>query len=74
MSDIVTPSTLAAEAREALKTKPESPEDHFARLVRKGFINSSGEVTRLLGGNAEPEPEDLGGPPRTEIPPGENGA
>jgi hypothetical protein len=59
------PYELAAEARKTLENDPETPREHFARLVRKGFINSHGEVTRLLGGDAEPEPEDKGGPPAT---------
>ncbi len=28
----------------------------FKHLVRKGFINAQGQVTRLIGGSAEPEP------------------
>jgi len=58
----VSPSTLAGEAREALRKSPESPEEHFSRLVRRGFINARGQVTTLLGGDAEPEPERSGGP------------
>jgi hypothetical protein len=58
----ISPSTLAAEAREALNRAPESPQEHFARLVRMGFINARGQVTHLLGGDAEPEPEQSGGP------------
>jgi hypothetical protein len=26
-------------------------------LIRKGFINARGQVTRLIGGSAEPEPD-----------------
>ena len=31
--------------------------EHFEQLVRLGWINRQGEVTRLLGGDAEPEPD-----------------
>jgi hypothetical protein len=50
-----TPAEIAEEAREALRRSPESPEEHFERLVRLGWINARGEVTKLLGGDAEPE-------------------
>jgi hypothetical protein len=46
---------LAAEAMEALRSSPEDPKRHFERLVEMGWINSRGEVTKLLGGDAEPE-------------------
>lgn len=51
-----TSEELAREAREALARSNETPEEHFARLVRRGWINSKGEVTRIFGGDAEPEP------------------
>jgi hypothetical protein len=51
-----TAQEIAREAREALARSPETPEEHFARLVRCGFLNARGEVTRILGGDAEPEP------------------
>jgi hypothetical protein len=50
-----TPAEIAEEAREAMRRSPESPKEHFDRLVRLGFINTRGEVTKLLGGDAEPE-------------------
>lgn len=51
-----TAQELALEAVEALrKAPPETPRQHFARLVRMGLINSQGRVTRLYGGEAEPE-------------------
>ncbi len=59
------PYELAEEAREALRNNPETPRDHFARLIRIGFINARGQVTRLLGGQADPEPEQKGGPSAT---------
>jgi hypothetical protein len=51
------PEELAAEAREALRRlPPQSSREHFTELVRKGWINSRGQVTKLLCGIAEPEP------------------
>jgi hypothetical protein len=50
-----TPAEIAEEAREAMRQSPESPKEHFDRLVRLGFINTRGEATKLLGGDAEPE-------------------
>jgi hypothetical protein len=57
MSPFPTPEELAREAREALSRRTETPREHFARLVRIGWINRLGEVTRLLGGDVEPEPD-----------------
>ena len=50
-----TASELAEEARAALAAHKETSSEHFERLVRKGFINRRGEVTKLIGGDAEPE-------------------
>jgi hypothetical protein len=69
-----TPEELAAEAREAFRRiPPKPPREHFRDLVRKGFINAQGQVTRLIGGSAEPEPnyqhwtpEDSPSPPTTD--------
>jgi hypothetical protein len=53
-----TPEQLAAEAREALRRHPpKTGRERFKELVRKGFINAQGQVTRLIGGSAEPEPD-----------------
>ena len=57
-------------AREALNRMPlMSPREYFAWMIRKGFINAQGQVTKLIGGSAEPEPnyeawtmEDTPGP------------
>jgi hypothetical protein len=52
-----TPEELAREAQEARKRRPpRDPRELFIELVRAGFINGKGEVTRLIGGSAEPEP------------------
>lgn len=32
------------------------PEEDFERMVRNGLINREGRVTKLCGGEAEPEP------------------
>jgi hypothetical protein len=53
-----TPEELAAEAREALRrVPPKTGRELYIDLVRKGFINALGQVTRLIGGSAEPEPD-----------------
>jgi hypothetical protein len=53
-----TPEELAREAREALrKHPPPQGRELFIWLVRKGFINARGQVTRLIGGSAKPEPD-----------------
>ncbi len=52
-----TPEELAREAREVLRKHPRKKgRERFMELVRKGFINAQGQVTRLIGGSAEPEP------------------
>lgn len=52
------PEELAQEAREVLsKHPPLPPQEHFTWLVRQGFINALGQVTKLIGGSAEPEPD-----------------
>ena len=51
------PEEIVAEAREALNRRPpKSSSERFTELVRKGWINGRGQVTKLLGGIAEPEP------------------
>jgi len=48
---------LAAEMREAFRKKPlETGHALYTKLVRWGFINARSQVTRLIGGSAEPEP------------------
>jgi len=55
--DSPSPEELAAETREALRRRPpQSSRERFTGLVRKGWINARGQVTKLLGGIAEPEP------------------
>jgi hypothetical protein len=49
------PQDVAREAREALSHSRETPDELYERLVRRGWINRRGEVTRILGGNVEPE-------------------
>jgi hypothetical protein len=40
----------------ALEATKLPPKEHFARMVADGLINSEGQLTRLYGGEAEPEP------------------
>jgi hypothetical protein len=57
MSSSPTPDEIAQEAREALaRMPPRSPREQFQELVRLGWINARGQVTKFLGGEAEPEP------------------
>jgi hypothetical protein len=44
------------EMRAALEATRLPPKEYFARMVRNGIINAKGQVTRLVGGAAEPEP------------------
>lgn len=57
MNRFPTPEELGREALEALSRRKEKPGERFDRLVRLGWINRQGEVTRLLGGDVEPEPD-----------------
>jgi hypothetical protein len=53
-----TSKELAEEVREAFRRHPPlEGRELFKDLVRKGFINAQGQVTRLIGGSAEPEPD-----------------
>jgi hypothetical protein len=53
-----TPAELAAEAREAMrKSPPKEGHELYVQLVRWGFINARWQVTKLIGGSAEPEPD-----------------
>lgn len=40
----------------ALEATKLPPEEDFARMVAIGLINSEGQLTKLYGGEAEPEP------------------
>jgi len=51
------PDEIAAEARESLSRRPpKSPRERFQEFVRLGWINARGQVTKFLGGRADPEP------------------
>jgi hypothetical protein len=63
MNSLPTPRELAAEAIEALRAAPEDPSQHFQRLVDQGWINMRGQVTKLLGGDVEPEKPVTNGTP-----------
>jgi hypothetical protein len=47
---------IGEEALAALRAAREDPKTLFWRLVERGWINANGEVTWLLGGDAQPEP------------------
>jgi len=52
------PEELGREARETLrKFPPKEGLDLYIELVRKGFINARWQLTKLIGGSAEPEPD-----------------
>ncbi|HVC98847.1 MAG TPA: hypothetical protein VND64_34600 [Pirellulales bacterium] len=44
-----------AEQTAALEASRLPPKEDFARMVREGLINARGELTKLVGGDAEPE-------------------
>jgi hypothetical protein len=44
------------EMRAALEATRLPPKEHFARMVADGLINAQGQLTKLFGGDAEPEP------------------
>ena len=43
------------EMRAALKATDLPPKEYFERMVAIGLINSDGQLTKLYGGEAEPE-------------------
>lgn len=52
------PAEIARRAREARSTmKKMTSEESWADMIRRGVINNRGEVTHLIGGDAEPEPD-----------------
>lgn len=59
LNDMLHKQPTIGEVREAFETssKSMSPLEHFDRMVKTGIINSRGEVTKLVGGQAEPEPD-----------------
>jgi hypothetical protein len=49
---------IAKEAMEAIRNGPkETAGQTFARLIRMGLIDTQGQITKLYGGDAEPEIE-----------------
>ena len=53
-----TSEELAAEARELYRKHPPlEGRELYIWLVREGIINAKWQVTRLIGGSAEPEPD-----------------
>lgn len=52
-----TAADLAAEASEGLRQRPpKTSKERFTDLVRQGWINARGQVTTLLSGEVDPEP------------------
>ena len=52
-----TSEQLAAEVREGRRRHPpKTGRALYVDLVRKGFINARWQVTKLIGGSANPEP------------------
>lgn len=49
---------IIAEMRAALEASYRSmtPQEHFQRMIRNGLIDSQGALTKLFGGDADPEP------------------
>ncbi len=47
---------LIRASRKAFEASKLPPRELFAHLVRLGFIDAQGRVTKLLGGSAKPEP------------------
>ena len=43
------------EMQAALEATKLPPKEHFARMVADGLINSEGQLTKLFGGEADPE-------------------
>ncbi|CAN5299902.1 hypothetical protein BH10PLA2_BH10PLA2_05910 [soil metagenome] len=49
---------IAKEAMDAMQNGPkETAGQMFARLIRIGLIDTEGQITKLYGGDAEPEIE-----------------
>lgn len=46
-----------ATARKIRKAGQIPPKEMFARLVKLGFVNKRGQVTKKIGGSAKPEPK-----------------
>jgi hypothetical protein len=44
------------ELKAALDASELPPAEGWERMVRNGIVNREGKVTRLIGGDAEPEP------------------
>jgi hypothetical protein len=57
MSDARRLAEITRAAVEHAGNRP--PLEMWEDLIRKGFIDRQGRVTRLIGGRAEPEPEAL---------------
>ncbi len=45
-----------AEMQAALEATKLPPKEGFERMIRDGLINAQGQLTKLFGGDADPEP------------------
>jgi len=55
MSKIMSTKELVKASRKAFEASKLPPRKLFAHLVRLGWIDTRGRVTKLLGGTVEPE-------------------
>lgn len=46
------------EMRQAIKEAMDAmtPEEHFQEMVDSGLVNNEGQLTKIYGGDADPEP------------------
>jgi hypothetical protein len=57
MSEIMSTKELVQASKKAFEASKLPPRELFAHLVRLGWIDTRGRVTKLLGGSAKPEPQ-----------------
>ena len=56
MSEIMSTEESVPASRKAFETWQLPPRELFASLVRPGWIDARGRVTKILGGSGKPEP------------------
>ena len=61
MSDIMSTKELVQASKKAFEESKLPPRELFAHLVKLGWIDTRGRVTKLLGGTAEPKPKSRNG-------------
>lgn len=55
MSATIHQQPTMADMKAALDATRLPPREHFARMVHNGLIDAAGKLTRLYGGDAEPD-------------------